>query len=113
MRKNKLKHHRVNSYKVNHLNFNGEIEELTFQQGYDASTDAYNPFFIRVYNGKGQYLHSASASTIEGAYNALITSLIRYKLKAEDERNDANSKLSQIFGIVKPESDDEEYDDRF
>jgi hypothetical protein len=112
MRKNTEKHKRVNSYKVNYMKHNGENEELTFNQGYDASTDVYNPFFVRVYNSQGSYIMGGTNSTIEGAYNRLITSLIQYKLKAETERNQAYVKLSKIMGIIAPDLEDE-IDDRF
>lgn len=111
LRKNTEKHKRVNAYKVKYMKFDGTHEELLFKQGYDASTDVYNPFFIRIYDSKGSYIHSGSSSTIEGAYNSLITSLIKYKQKAEGERNEANGKLAQIMGIIKPDSDED--DDRF
>jgi uncharacterized protein YggL (DUF469 family) len=112
MRKNTEKHLRVNSYKIEYHNFNGKRVELTFNQGYDHSTDVYNPFFVRVYDENG-YVMGGTNSTIEGAYNSLITQLIQYKHKAETERNEARSKLAKIHGIIAPESDDDEYDDRF
>lgn len=111
MRKNTEKHKRVNSYKVKYMKTDGKYEELTFNQGYDASTDVYNPFFVRVYGDNG-YIMGGTAPNIEDAYNKLITSLIQYKLKAETERNAAYAKLSKIMGIIAPDLE-EEYDDRF
>lgn len=111
IRKNTEKHKRVNSYKVKYMKHDGKYEELTFNQGYDASMDVYNPFFVRVYGDNG-YIMGGSAPNIEGAYNKLITSLIQYKLKAETERNQAYVKLSKIMGIIAPDLEDE-IDDRF
>jgi hypothetical protein len=110
MRSNKEKHLRVNCYKVKYMKFDGKHEELLFNQGYDHSTDIYNPFFVRVYRN-GSYYHSGAGETIEAAYNDLITSLIQYKDKAETERNEAQAKLAKIIGIIAPDFQDE-YDDR-
>lgn len=95
IRKNSEKNKRVNSYKIKYND-----EELTFNQGYDHSTDIYNPFFIRVYNSKGSYIMSGSGPTIEDSYNSLITSLIEYMTKSQNERDEANSKISKILGVI-------------
>ena len=112
LRKNKEKNKRINAYKVNYLRIDGQKVDLLFNQGYDASTDYYNPFFVRVYNEAGSYIMGGSSGTIEGAYNELITQLIQYKDKAENERNEAYLKLSKILGILVP-TDDNELDERF
>lgn len=108
MRKDTDKSKRVNSYKVKYMKFNGEYEELTFKQGYDASIDVHNPFFVRVYgSGNEGCIASGSGYGIENAYNTLITQLILYKTRAENERNSANLKLAQIHGIIRPETEDD------
>jgi hypothetical protein len=111
LRKNTDKSKRVNSYKVKYLKFSGEYEELIFNQGYDAGTDCYNPFFVRVYSSDKNYLISGSADSIENSYNSLITSLIQYKDKAEKERDEANVKLAKILGVFDIDAD--ELDERF
>jgi hypothetical protein len=113
MRKNTEKNKRVNIYNVKYRKHNNEEVELLFNQGYDASTDVYNPFFVRVYNEKGSYVMGGTNSTIEGAYNRLITQLILYKEKAETERNEAYVKLSKILAIIAPNIDEDEIDDRY
>ena len=113
MRKNTDKSKRVNSYKVKYMKFNGQYEELTFNQGYDASTDCYNPFFICVYNSNNSSIISSSGSTIENAYNSLITSLIQYEGEAIRQREKYNAKLAKINGILNPDSDDDDFDNRF
>ena len=111
LRKNTEKSKRINSYKVNYMKHNGEYEQLTFNQGYDHSTDIYNPFFVRVYDSNGSCVHSGAGSTIENSYNSLITSLILYLTKTTMDLNSANSKMSQIVGIIRPNIDDDDFND--
>lgn len=112
MRKSQEKSKRINSYKVSFMQFNGKNEDLTFNQGYDASTDVFNPFFVRVYKDKN-YIMSGTGDNIEKSYNSLITQLIQYKEKAEIERNTAIDKLSQVYKIINPINDNEDLNDYF
>lgn len=107
MRKSLDKKERINSYKVKYMLHNGTYEELTFNQGYDASNDVYNSFFIRVYNSNNSYIVSGSGPTIEDSYNNLISSLILYLTNARQERDDSNKKLNLIYGIINPENEED------
>lgn len=112
LRKNKDKSKRANNYKIKAIITEvGKKSELTISQGYNASNDIYNPFFVRVYDENGSQVHSGVGATIEQSYNSLLASLIFYKNKAEKARNEANTKLFKIYNIIAPEEDD--YDDRF
>jgi hypothetical protein len=108
LRKNKEKNKRINSYKVRYMKHNGVYEELLFNQGYDHSCDVYNPFFVRVYDSKGNYIHSGCGSTIENSYNGLISSLILYLEDARNKLNYQTVKLSEIQKIINPNYGDED-----
>ena len=102
MRKNPDKRKRVNSY---------EHRGLLYNQGYDHSTDVYNPFFVHVYKDNS-YLMGGSGATIEEAYHNLIHQSLLYMQQYRDERNDYANKVGQVLSIFKKEiQEDFGYDD--
>lgn len=102
MRKNKEKSQRENCY---------EHRGLKYRQFYDASTDAYRPYKIYVYQN-GTYVGGGCGTNIEESYNDAIASTLLFQLQYLKERNELIQRVGQAMSILSPQSDTDDNDDR-